>query len=323
MSRGSGAKFPSKIIQPSEYWIVHSSASTQFNSYPNRIVLASFPSLNNSSDSIVLKSPASFTIDSVAYSTSWYRNSDKQDGGWSLEIIDPQNNCGEESNWTASENATGGTPGKQNSVNANKPDLIGPKLLSVTVIHGNRLLLQFDERLEKQIPPTYFRLSPDVAVTKVSFEGKTLRKINLDLAQELSNRQLYSIHVNDLRDCNGNSIQEEFNSLSFALPEDGDSLDILVNEILFNPRPNGVDFIEIYNNSLKYINLKNWKLANTENGILKNHVEITSEDFILSPSTHLALTEDVEIVKNNYPNNLTGNFLKVNFRCSLTYSFLD
>ena len=309
---GSGAKFPSKIIQPNEYWIVHSSASNQFNSYPNRIALASFPSLNNSSDSIVLKSPASLTIDSVAYSTSWYRNSEKEEGGWSLELIDTQNSCGEENNWTASEDVTGGSPGKQNSVSANKPDLIGPKLLSVVVIQNNQLLLKFDEKLEKQILPIYFTISPDITVTNVYFKDKSLREIKVDLAQELSSRLLYSVHVKDLQDCSGNFIREEFNTLSFALPEAGDSLDILVNEILFNPRPNGVDFIEIYNNSPKYINLKNWKLANIENGILKNLVEITSEDFILSPLTHLALTEDVEIVKTNYPNNLTGNFLKVN-----------
>ncbi len=308
---GSGAKFPSKIIQPNEYWIVHSSASTQFNSYKNRIALPSFPSLNNSSDSIVLKSPASFTIDSVAYSTSWYRNSEKEEGGWSLELIDPQNSCGEENNWTASEDVAGGSPGKQNSVNANKPDLVGPKLLTVVVLQHNQLLLKFDEKLEKQISPTYFTLTPDVAVTEVIFEDKALREIKLDLVQELSSRQLYSIRVRELSDCNKNSIQEEFNTLSFALPEAGDSLDILVNEILFNPRPNGIDFVELYNNSPKYVNLKNWKLANIENGILKNHKEISSENFILSPSTHLALTEDAENVKNNYPNNLAGNFLKV------------
>jgi len=308
---GAKSKFPSVIIQPNEYYIIHSSASAQFNAYPNKIGLSSFPSLNNSSDSIVLKNSLALTIDSVAYAASWYRSLDKQDGGWSLEIIDAQNTCGEESNWTASEDITGGSPGKQNSVNANKPDLTGPKLLSVVVVQSNELLLKFDEKLEKQISLSSFTLVPDITLNEVKFNGKALRGIKLVLAQELSNRKLYSIKVTTLRDCNGNSIQEEFNSLEFALPEAGDSLDLVLNEILFNPRPNGVDFVEIYNNSPKYINLKNWKLANIENGILKNLMEISPGDFILSPLTHLALTENVEMVKNNYPNNLTGNFLNV------------
>ena len=108
---GSPAKFPAKIIQPKQYFIIHSSASSQHSAYPNKIGLSNFPSLNNSSDSIVLRSPLSITIDSVAYSTSWYRSMEKKDGGWSLEIIDPQNTCGEENNWTASEGITGGSPG--------------------------------------------------------------------------------------------------------------------------------------------------------------------------------------------------------------------
>ena len=144
-------------------------------------------------DSIVLKSPASFAIDSVAYSYSWYRNSEKEEGGWSLEIIDPQNICGEENNWTASEDAKGGSPGKQNSVIANKPDLLGPKLISVVVLHTNQLLLRFDEKLEKQISPTSFMSVPNTTVSGAVFKDKALKEIKLVLAQELSSRQLYFI----------------------------------------------------------------------------------------------------------------------------------
>ncbi len=307
---GSTAKFPSKIILPNEYWIVHSSTSSQFNSYPNRIALTSFPSLNNSSDSVVLKSSASFTVDSIAYSLSWYRNSDKGDGGWSLELIDPENTCGEENNWTASEGVKGGTPGKQNSVVANKPDLTGPKLLSIAVLQPNQLLLKFDEKLEKQISDGSFELIPAATVDKAYFKNKALREIKLELLSELSSRQLYTITIKDLRDCNRNTIQEELSTLQFALPEAPDSLDVLVNEILFNPRPNGVDFLELYNNSPKYFNLKNWKLANIENGILKNEKLIASEDLMFAPFTYLAITEDPELIKNSYPNNSGGTFLK-------------
>ncbi|MDZ7651003.1 MAG: hypothetical protein U5K54_29870 [Cytophagales bacterium] len=42
-------------------------------------------------------------IDSVNYKTNWYRNDDKQEGGWSLELIDPNNICGDETNWSACE----------------------------------------------------------------------------------------------------------------------------------------------------------------------------------------------------------------------------
>ena len=313
LSDGSSvAKFSSKIIQPNEYWIVHSSTTSQFNSYPNRISLTSFPSLNNGSDSIVLKSVSTVTIDSVAYTSLWYRNSEKKDGGWALELIDVQNVCGEENNWTASEDVKGGSPGKQNSVKANKPDLSGPKLLSLVMLSPNQLHLIFDEKLEKEILPTSFKISSNAIVSMAHFKNKALREIILELTQPLSNRQLYTITIKNLRDCTGNLIQNEFSAIQFAMPEAAESLDILINEILVNPKPNGLDFVEIYNNSPKYINLKNWKLANIENDIVKNSQEITSGNYILAPFTYLALTEDPEIIKNNYLNNVSGNFLKQN-----------
>lgn len=72
-----------------------------------------------------------FTIDSVNYNSALYQDDDKANGGWSLELIDPNNVCGDANNWTASVDSKGGTPGKRNSVVASKPDVEGPKLVSV------------------------------------------------------------------------------------------------------------------------------------------------------------------------------------------------
>jgi hypothetical protein len=62
------------------------------------------------------------------------------------------NPCGEEENWIASESANGGTPGTQNSVFANKPDLTGPKLISAIPISTTEVVLKFNEKLDDQLP---------------------------------------------------------------------------------------------------------------------------------------------------------------------------
>ena len=306
----STAVFPSQIMLPQQYWIVSAAASAaQFRLFENVIGTPAFPTLNNDGDALTLKSPEGITVDSVRYSINYYKDSDKEDGGWSLELIDIDNPCGEEGNWAASEDFNGGTPGRQNSVFASKPDLTGPRLLSINPEARDTMLLTFDEKLDEVATRTgSFILTPAVSISQSSFTDRSLRQIQLILAEPLTGRQQYTLNIRDVRDCNGNLIQDDSSQVDFALPEPADSLDVLVNELLFNPRPNGVDFVEVYNRSPKYLNLKGWKLANFENNVLKNIQEITSTDFILSPYTYRVFTSDPGILKNNYPQGLETNF---------------
>ncbi len=309
----STATFTSQIILPNQYWIVCSTSNANlFTGYGNVIGVSNFPTLNNDGDNLTFRDATNKTIDSVSYILEWYHDADKQEGGWSIEIIDLNNICGDEENWTASEDPSGGTPGKQNSVFANKPDLTGPQLLSVTPQSSTILKLTFNEKLEKDISNVVFTITPSVSISKKYFVDLSLRQITLELSQALALRQLYNITVTNLTDCSGNLIQQDFNQLSFALPEVADSLDIVVNEILFNPRSGGVDFVEVYNRSPKYINLKNWKLGNFQNNSVTNPQVITIEDFILTPTTYVAFTSDPSTLTTQYPQSVSRNLFKTN-----------
>jgi hypothetical protein len=301
--------FPTQIILPNEYSIATSSASvSRFTSFGKTIGLANFPTLNNDSDVLTLKT--ALVIDSVNYNLTWYKDEDKQSGGWSLELIDPENTCGESNNWAASIDSKGGTPGKQNSVFANKPDLTGPKLMAV-VPSETALVLSFDEKLEKPLGSVSFLIDPAIGVSKYYFNNSALTEIKVELSQSLVLRQLYSIQVSNLRDCAGNFIQADFNKLSFALPEVADSLDIVINEILFNPRPGGVDFVEAFNRSSKFINLKGFSIANFENGMIKNPKTISS-NFILAPHSFIAFTSNPTDLKTQYLQGIEKNFFEFN-----------
>ena len=309
LSDGSSiATFPSQIILPKEYWIVTASASTsKFTSFGKTIGLPNFPTLNNDADVLTLQT--SFTIDSVNYNSNWYKDDDKANGGWSLELIDPNNLCGDANNWTATIDAKGGTPGKQNSVFANKPDAEGPKLISI-VASPSQLTLTFNERLEKPLGVVSVNILPLLPIANLGLSNAALTEIKINLSQPIAPRQLYTIQITNLRDCAGNLIQDNFNKQDFALPESADSLDVVVNELLFNPRPGGVDFVEIYNRSAKYINLKDFRLANFENGVVKNSKTI-SVDYILAPTSYLVLTVDPVVLKAQYLQSVEKNFLKV------------
>jgi len=314
LSDGSSlATLPDKIILPDEYRVITSSSNvSKFGTSATVLGVSNFPTLNNSGDTLTIKTPAGETIDSLNYNLSWYRNIDKQEGGWSLELIDLNNPCAEEENWTASENESGGTPGEVNSVFANKPDLTGPQLVSAIVISSSQLLLFFNEKLASPISNAVaFTVSPNIEVINYFFKSKALRSIVLDLSTSIAARQLYTITVENLFDCNGNNINSEFNTANFALHENAEAGDVLINEILFNPRPNGVDFVELYNNSDKYINLKDLNIGNISEELIENSKSLSSSDLILAPSTYLVLTSDPITLKSNYPQGKEEKFIPI------------
>ncbi len=309
----STATLPSRLFQPNEYLILTSTTSaTLFTTFGSVIGVSNFPTLNNTGDNLSLKRSDDLVIDQVSYSDNWYLDDDKRQGGYTLELIDPANPCGEEANWIASEAAGGGTPGTQNSVFANKPDLTGPKLISAVPTSSTELIVWFNEKLDDQLPVlTDFTITSSISVLQISFTDASVKSLQLGLGSSLQSGTTYSITAQNIYDCSGNIVDDNFDNIVFGLPEEADSLDIVINEILFNPRPTGVDFVEIYNNSSKFINLKNWSVANYENGALLNTKIIISEDFLLAPNQYLVFTEDAHVVKGEYISSIEENLFEV------------
>jgi hypothetical protein len=276
----TSAQLPSVILMPDSYLLFAS--TTNAPKFSKAVGVVSFPSLGNLGDRIVLRDPNGIAIDSIVYNTSWYHSSEKSDGGWSLELIDVNNPCGEGDNWTASEDPDGGTPGKINSVFANKPDVTPPKALGVFALSPDSILITFDEEL---------RNTGTISLSSRSFfKDLSKRDVVYVLTESISVRTLYSITITDVYDCNGNLIEPT--TISFALPEAAEQNDIVINEVLFNPRPNGYDFVELYNKSDKYINLKNWNLSG---------FPILDKDFIMTPMSYLAITPSIVSIQSNYP----------------------
>lgn len=302
----STATFPSHIVLPGSYWVVTSTTTAGLFTGPV-IGVSNFPTLNNSGDVLVLRDAARQRIDSLRYDLTWYRDQDKQEGGWALELIDPNNPCGEADNWTASEDPNGGTPGRQNSVFANKPDLTGPQLLSAVAESETTVRLSFNEKMEGQLSADEIVFEPTLAVASVAFHP-ALRSALVQLASSLQPRVLYHVTVTSARDCNGNEIQEPFSRQSFAVTEAAQPGDILLNEILFNPFPGGSDFVELYNVSDKFINLRNWRWKSAS-----GDEPITVENLVMAPQSYRVFTADPLTVQTHYPSHERSNF----FQCRL------
>jgi hypothetical protein len=274
-------KLGEKLIYPKEYLILCASGAVEKLAAYGKTMSVSGFSLNNSGEQLLLSNNQGQLIFSLKYTPDWYQSKEKSDGGWSLEMIDIHYACVESGNWIASENPSGGTPGKANAVQAARPDLQAPQLLKVTVENTHSLLLLFDEKLDAAnaaIASLYTMAGSQILAAKPISPQFT--QVQLTLKQALLPKQIYKIHVQNSKDCSGN-ISGQLESNGFALPEQADSADVIINEVLFNSRTGGVDFVEIHNRSDKYINLKNWQLANISNDSTANHKLISATDEVM------------------------------------------
>jgi hypothetical protein len=209
----------SRILLPGEYLILcHSSDVASFSTYGAAMGLTTFPGLNNSGDTIKIINPLGEAIDSLVYNMSWYHNQeDKQNGGWTLEKIDPHDFCKEKDNWKPGENSLGGTPGQQNSIWQITQDIAGPKLIEVNQKDATTITLTYNEKLNSVIPiAEHVELSPALAIDTISF-ANGLTAIDIGFATQLDSSAHYSVTISNILDCPGNAIQEEFNSISFKL----------------------------------------------------------------------------------------------------------
>ena len=116
--------------------------------------------------------------------------------------------------------------------------------------------------------------------------------------------QIYEITLQAVGDCWLNTTNL---SGQFILPEAPEKGDLILNEILFDPYSGGSDWIEIYNNSEKVIDLKNWQIANYDDTIA-NHKTV-NQHYLLSPNQYVVLGKDSNFVKTNYPYSIPGTFL--------------
>lgn len=88
---------------------------------PTVALFTSKTTLTNDGQTLVLKDDSGTVISSVTYAKSWYGSSAKSEGGWTLEQKDASVESGGAANWSASVDATGGTPGRRNSLTASIP----------------------------------------------------------------------------------------------------------------------------------------------------------------------------------------------------------
>ncbi len=295
----------SVTILPDSFVVLCSNtASLTFNSSLPVVGVAGFPALNNSGAELTLKTDSGRVMSCITYSDTWYGNSNKKNGGWSLEQIDPDNPCAGSENWRASVNPDGGSPGKRNSIKGSNPDHSFPEVLHVVVISPDTLCVIFSKPLDSasMINPALYASIPPIQLKSIQAVGNDYQRIFLFLSFPLQAGIIYELKMNSgIKDCVGNPLLSN-ESIRFASPQNPVYQDIVINEMLSDPRSGGVKYVELYNRSLKVIDLKSLNLASGDSiiGVISDIKEITSIGYLLFPGDYVVLSTDGAIVKNQY-----------------------
>lgn len=293
-------------ILPGEYKILCSSSS--LTSYPSGYAVTSFPSLNNAGDGVILKDPALTTIDSSYYTDEWYNDPMKQGGGYTLELINPNDPCSDQSNWTGSNWIAGGTPGAVNSVYDNTPDTQVPGLLLANPIAPNQLEVQFTEGMDVAgLQSAIWSSNPSLTVASLNATGTFSSAATITFNESLIPSQLYNFTLAPVADCWMNSTTI---SGVFALADSPVAGDLVINEFLFDPGTGGTDFVELYNRSQKVLNLKNYYLANFDDDTVDN-IKIIPENVYLFPGEYLVFTADSSFQLMQFPAAVPGRFYQM------------
>lgn len=301
-STGRSNAFLSYLLPADSFLIITSITQARtFAAYGRALGITNFPSLNNDSATISLIAREGNVIHTVNYNTTWFGNDIKKEGGWSLEMRDTRNGCAGKENWTASTDAHGGTPGTKNSVDAMLTYNKAPLITNAYLLNDRTIIVQFDAAVDSANAATVARysLSPTIALQNVRVLNPLLNLVQVTLTSPLNAATVYTLTVNNIINCKGNAIPTQ--QIKIGTPQAAATGDVVINEILFNPRPGGYDYVELYNRSKKIIDVSNLYIANrSSNGSIANYKKISNQPLYLFEGDYIVSTEDSTALNKQY-----------------------
>ncbi len=305
-------ELPNFILKSKSHVIIYTRKSgIDFGIYGDTLPVSKLVTLSNPNDTFYLKSSNNIIIDAAFYDLSFYQNSKKSDGGWSLERIKIGSPCSTE-NWIASNDLKGGTPGQRNSVATEVMDKTPPQILNAYVKDEKTLVLRFDKAMNRDLlkSSAQYQLIPEALSFKISSSNVSepfFNSTQISLNQPLQKGVKYNLVIkNTLTDCLNNAPSKN-DTVVIQLPEKPTANDLIINELLFNPEVGGSRFIEIYNRSEKVIDLINIKIADLK----KQDVKTITSNFMLFPKKYVVLTEYPLYIQSRYKvKDLKKSFIK-------------
>jgi hypothetical protein len=180
-------------------------------------------------------------------------------------------------------------------------DTIKPEVLSVNVVSGNAIDVIFSEPVELNSAEWLANYSVNSSIGNpyaANCDSSNPSVVHLVFASSFIAGIDYSLSISGVKDLAANAMSASI--LPFYVIG---LQDIVINEILFNPKTGGYDFIELFNRSNHTIDLKHFAIverdAEAPETIL-DQVTITTQSFLLYPKNYVVLSENIESIQQDY-----------------------
>ncbi|RME65860.1 MAG: lamin tail domain-containing protein, partial [Caldilineae bacterium] len=146
-SNASEATLPHHYLLPGAYVLLtDASRAADFAPFGKTLGVPGFPALANGGSTLTLRDAQGAVVHQLTWSPDWHSDG-KDEGGWSLELRNPDALCAGAANWGSTLAFIGGTPGHPNSLPAALPDTLPPRLrwLELDAQQPEVVWLVFDE----------------------------------------------------------------------------------------------------------------------------------------------------------------------------------
>lgn len=298
-SGGAPVSLPADARIPANgYLVLTADAAAELEALGATVAILNLPSLTNGGDNVSLLADDRLLV-SIDYTDAWYNDPERDDGGYSLEYVGGGAAAGCSGSWKASEDATGGTPGRNNSVTGRVVD-DRPPLVTGLSVTTTTVGISFNE----VVNPNQFA---DSGLFSLNNGGTVLSSAVLDpegfvvtLSVNLEVGTLYTLTLlPDYSDCSGN-FAATAQTFPLAIPDEPAPGDVLINEILFNPASGGSDFVELYNASEKVFQTEGWVLANTRSTSATSAERTIAATRLFLPGDYLTFSADPDDLMQRY-----------------------
>lgn len=193
-------------------------------------------------------------------------------------------------------------------------DTIAPKVNQVYAISPTKVDVYFNESVEQITATSVENYIVNEVVGKptlAQLDAANTSLVHLWFANTLQASKKYKLDIINVKDKAGNEIVPTVEP--FALPELSKANDIVINEILSDPKTGGVDFIELYNNSNKIFELSTLTLStfDTLTNKLSSIHSVSSSHLLFYPQQYVLLSTNTNVVKSQYNTNNPNAFVQM------------